>query len=354
MRTRNRNAVALLIGAAALGVALVFAARATPVHRPVTSALQAVPENASVVAWARLDRLRASALAALVSRASDSQAKSAPDCSKSIFEHVREAAVWIAPNAAQDFGIAALGEVQREQFLSCASEAIGARGGQATAQNVGGYTVVRDRGMAQGAAALAMREGGPVLLGRARELSQMMAAVDGRAASALQQGEHASMRAALKMDADVVVTARVTDAFRAQLDALAQQGGVDWSAVRAAAVGLEAGSAVHLRMLVWCEPAGACEALAQSVQALLSSVRGSMGMRVAGVAGLLREAAVGARDGQMVLDARAPAGEVVSVVQRIWRWNDTFSEPPNAPAPSLSLPDEVLRAPGAPRLDGGR
>jgi hypothetical protein len=91
------------------------------------------------------------------------------------------------------------------------------------------------------------------------------------------------------------------------------------------------------------------------LNASLAEVRDSLAMRVAGVAGLLQSAAIRSQGGQLAIDVRAPADEIVTVVQRVWRWDETLGAgaPPVLPVPKLSLPNEVLRAPHRLGPDGG-
>jgi hypothetical protein len=349
VKTRTRNAVALVVAASLLCAALVLVARSAPAPKGFSSALQAVPEHASVVLWADLARLRASAFSQLLAEAAASQPEAAPACGARMLDRVQQVSLWVAEGPGQDFGLAALGDLARDDFLRCAEQAIGGRGGLAVTRELEGFTLVEDRALGADAASLAMRQGGPVLLARSRELARMMASAGGRAPSALQDGDHPAMRAAVGLQGDVVLTAVASEAFRGQLRALAAQGEPAWGSVRAAAAVLQAGPTTHLRAMLWCDPPGACETLARLLDALLAEVRGSTAMRFTGIAGVLRDAAVRASQGQLVFELRAPADEVVAVVRRLWRLKESPGQ--KLPFASLRLPDEVLRPPAVP--DGG-
>ena len=355
MSTRTRNALAVLLAATLLGVALLLAARSAPSRRAVVSPLQAVPAQAPIVVVLRLDKLRASPFSRLVSDASTAQNLGSPACSARMLDRVREAALFIAEGSEEDFGLAALGDLSREALAQCARQAIGSRGGLVNLVETEGFTLVEDHALGQGAATLAVREGGPLLLARPVQLSRMIAAIEGRTPSAYDDGEHARMRSALQMNGDVVVTAQLSNAFRQKIRAIAGQD-VSLASVLAVAGGIEAGPTAHVRVLVWCNGAPACDGLAKALQAAVAEVRDSLAMRVAGVAGLLQSAVIRAQNGQLVIDVRAPAEEIVTVLQRLWRWDETFeaSAPPVVPMPALSLSDEVLRAPRVPGRDGGR
>jgi hypothetical protein len=356
LRTRTRNALVLMTCATLLGAALVFAARSTPTRPVIRSALQAVPSHASVVLSLQLDRLRSSPFAKLISDASASHGGQAPSCSLHQLDRVRQAAVWMPEGSDRDFGLAALGELSQQELVSCAREAIGARGGVVRLTQAEGFTLVEDQGLGDGAATLAVREAGPVLLARPVPLARMMAALDGRGPSAMTEGAHARMRAAIEMDGDAVLTAVASDSFRRQIRALG--GEQSWAAsILALAAVLQAGPTAHLRVLVWCDGAPGCDEIARVLNASVGAVRESMAMRVAGVAGLLQSAVIRSRDGQMVIDVKAPADEVVTVLQRVWRWDETLGgggAVATPPRPVVSRPDEVLRAPRPYTVDGGR
>lgn len=302
----------------------------------------------------RFDRLRTSAFARLVADASAAQSRGSPACSLRLLDRVEHAAIWVPEGADHDFGLAALGALSREELSRCAHEAIEARGGIASVRQAEGFTLVEDHALGEGAATLAVREGGPLLLARPAQLARMIATLDDRAPSVQGGGDHARMRSALGMDGDVVATALLSDGFRQKIREIAGQD-VSLASVQAVAIALEAGPTAHVRMLVWCSSAGACDNLARVLNASLGEVRDSLAMRVAGVAGLLQSALIRSQGGQLAVDVRAPADEVVTVVQRIWRWDETLgaSAPPAVPRPALSLPDEVLRAPRTLGRDGG-
>jgi hypothetical protein len=317
----------------------------------LTSPLQAVPEQAAIVVSLRLDRLRASALSRLIPDLSSPRSAEPNACSAALFERVQQLAVWMPLGSDHEFGIAALGDVPLDQFLPCARASIDARGGLVNVVQSESFTVVEDRALGEGAASLAMRQGGPLLVGRGQQLARMMASAAERAPSADSSGDHARMRRDLGEPGDVTLTAIMSEGLRKKVRELAGQD-TPASQVTAVAASLQAGPKVQVRVGAWCESAGACSLLAQRIEGLLSEVRGSTSMRVAGVAGLLQNAVVHAQGSQLVFEAQAPADEFVAVVERVWRWDDLLGAgalPPMPPAPSLTLPNEVLRAP----RDGG-
>jgi hypothetical protein len=117
VKTRTRNVLALVLVAAALGGALVLAARQAPTRPGFRTPLQAVPERAAIVLSLNLQNLRGSPFAKLLSDASASQGDANMSCGLERLDRVRGAAWWMPEGTEQDFGLAAAGDITPEDLV---------------------------------------------------------------------------------------------------------------------------------------------------------------------------------------------------------------------------------------------
>ena len=219
----------LALGALGLAAAALVTGLIVRSARPGTSAVNAVPEDtflaASVDVWALAESPLGGALvggdggagggAASLLGMGDVQAT----CGFDPLAHLRSIAVAV-PETKGDFGIAAAGDLGKDALASCARDLAQKHGGKPSSRAAGSFTVMTDDS-APGGASLAVREGGPFLVGRGPWLDHMIDVVEGRAPSLASSAEHASLRADLRArDADaeaVVVTAILPSSLRARI-----------------------------------------------------------------------------------------------------------------------------------------
>lgn len=353
MTTRARNAVALFSLAALLAAIIAVAVRSAPAGRSVASPLQAVPAQAAFVLSLDLERLRASPFSRLMADTSLGSPALSSGCSRRALQSVRELAVWVPDDATSDFGLVATGEIDAERWTSCARESISSRGGVPVISQLEGFTVASDSSQGREGGMVAVRQGGPVLIANATVLHRMIAALLGRIPSALADGDHARMRQSAGIKADACATLIVGQGVRNRLRAIAG-GDVPIAQVGGLVIALAANEQAHVRAMVWCDAANACASLAQVVEERREQIRGSMPLRLAGVSSLLDGARVGTQGNVLVAETTADSGQVVDVLQRLWRSEDAAGEqqevPPPPPRLVLPRPDELLRPRG---LDGG-
>lgn len=353
MTTRTRNTIALLSCAALLAAIVAIAVRSAPARAPVVSPLQAVPAQAAFVLSLDLERLRASAFSSLIADTSLGTPELSSGCSRRALQSVRELAVWVPDDSPSDFGVVATGEIDSGRWTACARESISARGGVPSAAQIEGFTLTSDASQGREGAMVAVREGGPVLIANATLTHRMIAALLGRIPSAIADGDHAKMRQGIGIRSDASATLLLGQGVRNRLRTIAG-GEVPIAQVGGLAIALSAGDQAHVRLVVWCDAASACASLAQVAEERRDQVRGSMPMRVAGVAALLDGARVGTQGNVLVAETTVASTQVVEVLQRLWRWESALGEgeevPPVPPRLVLPRPDELLRPRGA---DGG-
>jgi hypothetical protein len=140
-------------------------------------------------------------------------------CGFEPLEHVRELMV-VAPEAGErgEFGVAFSADLGASALASCAEKAITAGGGEPVTSSRGTFSVVSDDARPR-QGRLAVREGGPFLVGRGPWLDAMIDAADGKGPR--MRPEHASLRQALvppgAPPAALVATALLPKALRDQL-----------------------------------------------------------------------------------------------------------------------------------------
>ncbi len=350
MTTRARNSIVLLAAAALLAAALIVASHVRPHRATITSAIDAIPADALAIATLRVDALRASPLARLLASEPDRAASLGPGlptgCSFDPVERVRQLAIWVPDSQAESFGLAAMGQFPMAEVLQCARSSIGARGAVALESSADSFTLISDPTLGAGAANVAVRDGGPVLLGPPSSVARMIATAAGRVPSAAAAGDHAQMRSDLQAQAaDVVLTARVSAGMRVRIREAAGGEITPLGSVLAVAAAMDLGPQARLRAIVYCEQAAACADLAQVIGQRRDEVRGSVAMRLAGVASLLDSVRVQARGERLALGAEAPVDEIVTVIERVWRWTDALG-PDARPAPApLQIPSVILPSP---------
>jgi len=355
MTTRTRNAIALLACAALLCAAVAAAIRSAPPPADVRSPLQVVPAQAAFVLTLELDNLRASPFSKLIDNPAVGPVELSGDCSRRALQSVRRIALWVPDDATTDFGVIAVGSVEASRWIACTHETIASRGGVVTTSQADGFTLVSDASQGREGPMVAVREGGPVLIGRAVLVHRMIAVVGGRMPSAATEGDHPRMREALGAPRDATATLLVRPGVRERMRTIAG-GDVPITRVTAVGAGLSAAPEAGLRAVVWCDGAEVCSALAAVVAERRDELRGSMALRVARLGTMLDGARVGTQGNTMLVETAASSTQIVEVLQRLSGWGETPSgadEPLPRQVPRLVLPrpDEVLRASGA---DGGK
>ncbi len=184
MQTRTRNALVFAAGLSVLVGAVVWISQKRDPVRASVSALDAVPEGALLVGRAELEPLRRSGIAGpLLSEAREipGLGKVADVCGFDPLDGLTEIVIAI-PAAGDDgaFGLVAAGLINRDALVACATKVIEGRGGRPVVNTIGSFRTVRDASLAKSDAEIAVREGGPVLLGAGRYLRSMIDTSEGQ------------------------------------------------------------------------------------------------------------------------------------------------------------------------------
>ena len=365
MQTRTRNALVFGAAAAVAGAGLAAVARSRRAPDLAPRALDAIPAGANLVAMVDLAALRASPAGAPFlkdGREIPGLGKVRDVCGFDPMDTLSEAAIAIpAAGDAGEFGLVATGPIDDEALLACASKVIDARGGRAVTTTLGSFRSVRDAALATTGGEIAVRKGGPLLLGGGAYLRSMIDAADGRSPTIRSSVAHTLLGREVG-DGSIRVTVVLTpDQRRALSEELESGGGAGSPAgsIRAAALGVKLGQAVALHAVVSCESAAACAALAGKLTETRDARARELALRVTGFGAVLQDLKI-VPEGELVhARVEIPVEQASLLISRLLTLRG-MRHPMPAPEPSVGAPsaaplpppDEVVRPPSGP--DAGR
>jgi hypothetical protein len=365
-RTRNGIAFAGVAGLVAAGLVAVARDRKAPDLGP--HALDAIPNGALVVATADLRALRASPLGAPFLREGreiKGLGKVRDVCGFDPIETLTEVAIAIpAAGEAGEFGLVATGPVDDEALLACAAKIIDARGGQAVTTTLGSFRAVRDASLTTSGGEIAVRKGGPLLLGAGAYLRAMVDAADGRTPTIRSSVAHAFLGRELG-DAPLRVTFVLTPEQRRSLADELEGGGLTAGSLRAGGVGVTLGELVAVHAIASCETASACAAIATRLTEVRDARAHDLAIRLVGFGAVLERTTISAKGELVHARVEVPVAEAATLVDRVLALRGVRHPMPGASADPLAAPrgsaaaDEVLRAApsradaGAAPVDGG-
>jgi hypothetical protein len=257
-----------LFGCIVVAIASWRGSSTSAVHKaPLRSPLAYLPAGARVQAVINLTRLRKSRLGATLTedgRTLPGVGRLSEVCGFDPSEQVRALGVTVAPSSnarGLDFGIAAIGDFSERRISACARAVIRRRGGVPVQTRIGSFLAVRDENGHGGE--IAVRDGGPVLVGAGGYLLAMIDAADGRAPAASGDALHAALQKAIGERGALVVSAVLP------ADWLERWAGVELarasllSKVRAVALRLDVAPRVEVHALVGCTATPSCNAARQ-------------------------------------------------------------------------------------------
>lgn len=380
MQTRTKNALALAVAASVLGAGLFVVARHKGSPDLTAHALDAIPTGALVVATADLDALRASPVGAPFLREGreiPGVGKVRDVCGFDPMDTLHEVALAIpAAGDAGEFGVVAAGAIDDEAILACAAKVIEARGGKAVISPLGGFRTVRDSGL-PGGGEIAVRKGGPLLLGAGVYLRAMIDAADGRTASIRSSVAHSQLGKQVEVGAIRLTVVLSPDQRRSLVEELASDGARDSPAasVVAGALGVSLGARVAVHGVVACEKAEACARFATTLKALRDERANDYATRLVGFATVLEQLKIEPAGELIHLRVELASEQAALLADRVLklrgvshpmpkpedlqpRMGGADAGPPTNPSPSASSTagrpgaDEVLGGDGKPRKRG--
>ncbi|WP_437306131.1 hypothetical protein [Sorangium sp. So ce388] len=355
MQTRTRDGLVLLLAGVLLGGGLAWLlGRRQEAPPAAPRALDAVPAGALLVATLDLPALRASpAFAPFLreEREIPGLGKVRDVCGFDPMVGLTEVAVAIpAAGESGDFGLAASGAVQDEALLACASKVIKARGGQPVVSTIGSFRAVRDSS-AEGHGEIAVRPGGPILLGGGAYLRAMIDAADGRAPAVGATDAHDAIAREVGEGA-ARVTVVLTPEQRAELGrelAASGAGRSPAASIRSGGVGVALGPEIAVHGAVLCDAEAPCAALGAELRAARDARAEDFATRLIGFGAVLERVAIAAEGTALHARVKLSAEEAGVLVDRLASLRGR-RQPAQPPAPAL--PPARDRG-DAPRGDAG-
>ncbi|MFO0587037.1 MAG: hypothetical protein U0441_05855 [Polyangiaceae bacterium] len=322
MQTRTKNAIAAAALIATIGF-VVFAVQKTRTPAGLRSAaLDAIPQGAIVVAVADLAALRASPEGKKMLESD----RNIPGlgtvrevCGFDPMERVGELAIVVPAGGDEgDFGLVAAGQADDEPILACASKVIEARGGRPVITNVGSFRTVRDATMILSGAEIAVKKGGPILLGAGPYLRAMIDAADGRIPTIRTSVAHARLSELVEgsaLRATIVLTPKQREDLAQNL---AEGGGPKSAAsILAAAVGVKLGPMVVLKAVIACEDPASCADVARILTKAKDERAADVTTRIVGFSKVLEDATIKAQGESIEITAQAPADQALPLLERL-------------------------------------
>lgn len=365
MQTRTRNALILGVGFAALAAGLTWVAQNRTVADLRSRAIDAIPNGALLVATVDLDACRAlPACSSLLGRGREipGLGKVREVCGLDPMDTLHELAVAIpAAGEEGDFGLVAAGDVPEEALLTCAAKVIEARGGRPIVTTVGSFRTVRDATLAATGGEIAVRKGGPVLLGAGAYLRAMIDAADGRTPTIRSSVAHSHLAREIG-GPSLRVTVVLTPEQRRTLDAELRGGGAGSAAgdprdkpaassILAGALGVEFGPTVAVHGVILCDSEAGCAGLASSLRASRDARANDFATRLVGFGAVLERVKIESEGELVHARVDVPADEAIALVERLITLRGTRHPMPGPgsigqPGAATALPGGG--APGAP------
>jgi hypothetical protein len=356
VHTRTKNALVFLGGAALVGGGLVWAARLQePAKELRGRAFDAVPNGALLLATADLTAVRSSSVGVPFlkeGREIPGVGKVKDVCGFDPVDTLTEIVVAIpAKDDSGDFGLVAVGKVDDNAILACASKVIEARGGRPIVTKIGSFRTVHDGSLPTPGGEIAVKKGGPLLLGGGAYLRAMIDAADGRVANIRRSLAHANLARELSEGA-IKLTFVLSPEQRRSISEQVDRA----SSIQAGGAAMELGPMVKLHALLACETEDACAELAKSLTAVKQARAGDMAVRMVGFGSVLDRLSIEPSGKLVHLRVAVPADEATTLADRLLALRgirhpmpkDRPSAEPAARPPASA--DEVIRAPreGAP------
>ncbi len=351
-RSRLRAAILALIVIALGASAFAFwrSQRSVPLPPAPAKAdlLDAIPTAPMLLATIDLDALRASRLGALL------QAQEGPSvlgrvretCGFEPVDSLRAIALVIpASTDDADFGLVAVGDLNQAAIVDCAQKVIASRGGKPISTTLGSFRTVRDTAASSGE--IAVRNGGPLLVGAGNYLRTMVDTADGSLATVRTDRAHVALRLALVEGTQAKVTIVLTAHQRATIaDEVGRSGGRAPSAltaVLAAALGAKVTpETVQLHAVVLVENETSAKDLLVAFDALRKERADNPLLRLLGLGQQLDRVRIRAETTQIHLELEMTITEVEMLADKLLALRgDEASEAPEPAALTPSGSAEV-------------
>jgi len=287
------------------------------------SSLDALPDGALLVATADIRALRrSSALAPIFSETGDIPGigNVRDVCGFDPLERITDVAIGIpAAGVDGDFGLVASGAIDAEAFLACASKVIETRGGRPVVNPIGSFRTVRDSAALASGAEIAVRDGGPILLGAGTYLRAMIDAADARVPRVTSDLLHERLSREVGNGA-LRITVVLTPEQRRTLNEELARGGAQGSPA-AAMIGVGVAFSVDERVglsgVVVCDAANACGELGRTFDARRTSQSDDPFVKLLGAKPLLERMKITSEGTRIAARVDMSTDEATHIVERL-------------------------------------
>jgi hypothetical protein len=299
-----------LVGAVALGVVAKHALRSK-------SIVDVLPKNTGVILDVDLDALRRSGRGREAIDGLNGLAQKASPCATSVLASIERVAVAVPVGAAyeNDFAIVGFGpKLHAKDVIDCAQSIVRARGGEPHVVPMGSFSSVQE---GEGGA-IAVRDGGPLVVGSGPWLGAIVDVADGVAPSlhddpihhlarASQKGAVATLTYALPPDVRELLAQKLPDAAKpiAHVPAIVAAVRID-----------ESSGALTFDADATCEES-TCAALKPLVENARDVLSHDPRATIAGVRGEIEAASVVVDGGHLRVALRVPFAKIDAIVQQL-------------------------------------
>jgi hypothetical protein len=225
--------------------------------------------------------------------------------------------------------------------------------------SIGSFRSVRDAATGASTGEIAVRKGGPLLLGGGAYLRAMIDAADGRTPTIRSSVAHSRLAEQVG-DASMRVTVVLTpDQRKALAEELANGGeaGSPAAAIVAGALGVRVGPSVDLHGVLACDGEAACGRLAITLKAARDDRASDFATRLVGFAAVLEQLQIEPKGSAIHARVSVPSDQAAPLVERLVALRGIRHPMPDKPptpiqvAPSGSPSDAPASPPAA--RDGG-
>lgn len=238
-------------------------------------ALAALPPGAQLALRVDLRQVRQSALGAALTgggREISGLGRLSEICGFDPTEQIEELAIALPEQRGEPaLGIVATGDFDPERIIDCAAKVLSRRGGTPAPSRIGEFSSVRDR--AGSGAEVAVRAGGPVIVGEGAYFRAMLDAADGRGATLLGDEAHATLREAVSGHGAIGMTFVTRPGWLARWVAEDEALAAPLGSVRAGALRIDLDPSPRATLLLSCPAEATCQALAKWAEQLIGKVR---------------------------------------------------------------------------------
>jgi len=307
-------------------------------------ALAALPAGAAFAVNVRMTPLRQSTVGRMLTGSGRDLPGLGPIASLCGFdptERIDELALGVArerPGEEPSFGIVASGHFEADAVLGCAAKVLAKRGGEPQKSRIGSFVSVRDR--SRSGPEIAVRDGGPVLVGEGPYFRAMLDAAEGEGPNLLGDEAHATLRQSVRGHGLLTATWLSRPGWLARFADVDDAEQAPLGKVRAGAFRLQLEPEPRAELVLACPGESDCQSLSTWVE----RARGDLSKGLLGELGIdpIRVAQIRREESAVRATVELDSAKLEKLALRLLLDETPSKAPPTATA---FEPDEVLKPP---------